>query len=118
MFYVKKIERPSSKKQVLIDGILVSEETEIKETYAYFKIDHGYIIDFSEKTLFESLSQVYNSCTKKIKFKEGTMEIEVLPDPDFSSLSKEDGMKEIYDCLNYIERYTNNESVEYVLIEE
>jgi hypothetical protein len=121
MFYVHKIEKSSSSKQVLVDGVLVSDEFNQIEVNRYFKVGpdgNEYTYEFSERTLFASLSDLYSACTKRIKLNIETLVIEMLPDPDFSSLSKEEGMVEIYDCLNYADKLIKNTTVEYFIVEE
>jgi hypothetical protein len=121
MFYIHRIQKSSFNKQVLVDGVLVSEDSNQTDINGYLKVGpdgNEYTYEFSERTLFASLSDLYSACTKRIKLNIETLVIEMLPDPDFSSLSKEEGMVEIYDCLNYADKLIKNTTVEYFIVEE
>lgn len=121
MFYVQKIDVTFSTKKVLVDDVLVSENSESTNINTYLKVgqdNNEYINNFSERTLFASLQDLYNVCPKKMNLNLKTLTIELLPDPDFSFLSKEEGIKEINDCLNYSDRLIGNTTVEYIVVEE
>jgi len=119
MFYVQKIQKSTFKKQVIVDGVLQSEDfTENFLNLYYNQDEDNFISDFSNKTLFSSLSDVYSIIPKKFEFDEEG-QVKYLPEIDINSISKEEGIYEINDCLNFQNRmFDDNPTVEYRIVEE
>jgi len=119
MFYVQKVQKSTSKKQVIIDGVLQSEEFTENILNFYFNLDENdYVSDFSNKTLFSSLSEIYDLAPKKFEFDEEG-EVKFISDPDISSLSKEQGIELINENLNFLNVISDpNPTVEYFVVEE
>jgi hypothetical protein len=120
MFYLKKVQKSTFKKQVIVDGILQSEDFTENILNFYFNLEEkNYISDFSNKTSFSSPSEAYEFVPKNVEIDDKTGEITFLPDPDFSSLTKEEAIDEINNRLNFFERkFSDKPTVEYFIVEE
>jgi len=120
MFYFKKVQKSSFKKQVIVDGVLETEEfIENMSNFYWNSEENTYISNSLEKTLFSSPSEAYEFVPKNVNIDETTGEITYLPEPDFSSLTEEEVMEEVNNRLNFYERkLSDNPSVEYFIIKE
>lgn len=120
MFYLKKVQKSSFKKQVIIDDVLHSEDfTENISNFYFNSEQNDFVSNFLSKTLFSSPAEAYEFVPKNVEIDETTGEITYLPEPDFSSLTEEEAMEEINNRLNFYERkLSDNPSVEYFIIKE
>lgn len=119
MFYVQKVQKSTSKKQVIVDGVLHSEDLTENILNFYFNVDENdYVSDFSNKTLFSSLSEIYALSPQKFEFDEEG-QVKYISDPDISSLSKEETISLINENLNFLNVISDpNPTVEYFVVEE